>query len=354
MKPLSGILTFLLLCSSLANDGLMGQNPELAGRNPADELPDHIRRVTWFGERADWAHDGKKFLFLEKTYGDVYEYELGTGRIRCLTGHYYHGGYTRALYLANGDILLSGCTSFDAEKPMLNRYKKAELWVLDGGGKKPPVRLGAACYEGPAVSRKHLRIAWVVSPSQTYDQEEGQFRMYMADIGYVRGVPELRNKRLILDNKELPFYCRPETQNFRPPDEKEIIFSAYDYQESDVMGLNPETGEIVNYSDTEGVYQEPEGIFPDGEHTLIETDEQNGRGWKYVDIWKLRLDGSRERERLTFFSDYPGYKGSNPVVSDDGRFIAFQIGSPKDAAGVGHGIFLFDIEKAEKNKLKSR
>src|SRR5205809_71525 len=43
------------------------------GENPADHLPAHIRRVTWFGERADWSHDGKRILFLEKTFGDVYE-----------------------------------------------------------------------------------------------------------------------------------------------------------------------------------------------------------------------------------------------------------------------------------------
>ena len=35
-----------------------------AGKNPADELPPHITRLTWFGERADWSHDGKKILFL--------------------------------------------------------------------------------------------------------------------------------------------------------------------------------------------------------------------------------------------------------------------------------------------------
>ena len=336
---------FLILVICLHTSG---QDTSKSGRSPADELPYHISRATWFGERADWSLDGKKFHFLEKTYGDVYEYELATGIIKCLTSHYYHGGYTRALYMANGDILLSGCTSFDAEKPMLNRYKKAELWVLKNQVKEAPTRLGMSCYEGPAVSRKHLRIAWVVSPTQTHDQEEGQFRMYVADILYSNGVPELVNQKLILDNKKLSFYCRPETQNFRPPEEKEIIFSAYDYHSSDVMGINIESGEIINYSNTDGVYQEPEGIFPDGDYTLIETDEQNGRGWKYVDIWKLKLDGSKKRERLTFFSDYPGYKGSNPVVSDDGRYIAFQIGSPKDAAGVGYGIFIYDLQAIKK------
>jgi hypothetical protein len=51
-------------------------------------------------------------------------------------------------------------------------------------------------------------------------------------------------------------------------------------------------------------------------------------------------------ERLTHFSDYPGYKASNPVVSDDGRFIAFQLAKSTDAAGVGHGILMYDVAKA--------
>ena len=62
------------------------------------------------------------------------------------------------------------------------------------------------------------------------------------------------------------------------------------------MGVDVETGEIVNYSNADKIYQEPEGIFPDGIFTFIETDEQNPLGWKYVEIWKLKLDGSRERE----------------------------------------------------------
>src|SRR5438093_6297261 len=66
------------------------------GESPADHLPSHIRRVTWFGERADWSHDGKRILFVEKTFGDVYEVELESGVIRPLTHHYAHYGYTRA------------------------------------------------------------------------------------------------------------------------------------------------------------------------------------------------------------------------------------------------------------------
>src|SRR4051794_20891405 len=86
------------------------------GDNPADHLPPHITQVTWFGERADFSHDGKKVVFLAKTFGDAMELDLVTKHIRNLTAHYPHHGYTRALYLADGNILLSGPESFDPKR----------------------------------------------------------------------------------------------------------------------------------------------------------------------------------------------------------------------------------------------
>ena len=45
-----------------------------ADGDPREQLPPHITRHTWFGERADWRQDGKRFVFLNRAYGDVYEY----------------------------------------------------------------------------------------------------------------------------------------------------------------------------------------------------------------------------------------------------------------------------------------
>src|SRR5689334_10903775 len=88
-----------------------------AGESPTDHLPPHIRQITAFGERADWSHDGKRVLFLSKTFGDALELNLESGLIRNLTAHYPHYGYTRALYLVNGDILLSGPEAYDVKNP---------------------------------------------------------------------------------------------------------------------------------------------------------------------------------------------------------------------------------------------
>jgi Tol biopolymer transport system component len=64
-----------------------------------------------------------------------------------------------------------------------------------------------------------------------------------------------------------------------------------------------------------------------------------------IDIWKLKLDGSgKDFTRLTRFNDFEGGKASNPVVSNDGRFMAFQYARTTDEAGVGYGILIYRFE----------
>jgi len=318
--------------------------------DPAENLPSHITRLTHFGQRADWSHDGSKILFLSKTFCDVYEVEIKTGIIRPVTHHFYHEGFVRALYLPNGDILLSGARTFNAEDPLPSRHSEAELWVLDKSLKSPPVRLNEKCSEGPAVSRKIMRIAWRVDYGDYPDKlEEGTVQFWMGDIEYREGIPQLVNRKLILDNMDLSFATEPEPQNFRPPGEKELIFSSYGYQGCDVMGVDLKSGEVINYSNARDQYAEPEGIFPDGQYTLVECDHHRPEGvptgMRNIDIFKLAPDGSGELERLTFFNDYPGGKASNPVISDNGRYMAFQMARTEDMAGVGYGIFIYDFNK---------
>src|SRR2546429_906908 len=261
------------------------------GESPAEHLPPHIKRVTWFGERADWSHDGKRILFVEKTFGDVYEVELATGILRAMTHHYPHYGYTRALYLANGDVLLSGPDKFDPKKPGDARAQ-CWLYVLDKSLTKAALPLGSKCSEGPAVSRKRMHIAWThVSAEYPEEVEKGSSRMQEADIISDNGAPRLARQRVILESKGLPFKCTMETQNFVPPEEKRLTFSAYGYQGTDVCVVDLATGKITNLTDSPGEYDEPEGIFPDGRFTLVECDKQNKKGPGCVDLWKLRLDG---------------------------------------------------------------
>src|SRR3954447_10926041 len=119
---MSKLNSILCCCSAILVSSAIAQEPTTnPTKTPADSLPPYITRLTYFGERADFSIDGKKILFLEKTYGDVYEVEIATRIIRPVTHHYPHNGYTRALYLANGDILLSGCKTFDPANPRYSR-----------------------------------------------------------------------------------------------------------------------------------------------------------------------------------------------------------------------------------------
>jgi hypothetical protein len=317
--------------------------------SPAEHLPPHITQLTAFGERPDWSHDGQRILFLTKTFGDAMEIDLATKSIRNLTAHYPHHGYTRALYLSNGDILLAGPEEFDPKAPGRAR-RNCYLYVLDRTLKTPATPLGVFCNEGPAVSRVRLRIAWTEwSEPGPADGNTAPSRMFEGEIMFTNEVPMLVNRQLVLDGTNFSTRATMETQNFRPPHERELIFSLYTKagRYCDVLGIDLELKKITRYTDTPEIYDEVEGIFPNGEYTLVECDRHNGRGSGHIDIWKLKLDGSGELERLTHFSDYAGFKASNPVVSDDGRFIAFQLGKSRDAPGVGHGLFIYDLEKAK-------
>ena len=117
------------------------------------------------------------------------------------------------------------------------------------------------------------------------------------------------------------------------------------------MGIDLKTGQVTNYSKAQGLYNEVEGIFPDGQYTCVEADRQcewlgGERGPGNIDIWKLKLDGTgKDFVRLTNFNDYEGGKASNPVVSTDGKFMAFQFARTTDPAGVGYGLLLYRFKK---------
>ncbi|MGI8635547.1 MAG: hypothetical protein ACR2KZ_09115, partial [Segetibacter sp.] len=84
-----------------------------------------------------------------------------------------------------------------------------------------------------------------------------------------------------------------------------------------------------------------------GKYTTVEMDRQcewlgGQRGSANIDIWKMKLDGTgKDLVRLTHFNDYEGGKAANPVVSTDGKFMAFQAAKSTDPPGMGHGIILY-------------
>ncbi len=318
------------------------------------KFPSYIKRMNYFGERPDWSPDGKKFLFVARSFGDVYEMDVATKEVRPLTHHYYHGGYLRALYLSNGDIALIGPKTFPSENWQEARFKLSELWILDKTLKSPPVRLGEYVWEGPAVSRTQLKIAWAEHHG-SYPNEKRYWQIWVGDIDYSSGNPKLKNQRVVLDNsKDEVKDAVLEPQNFRPGNEDELTVQSSGHgvgnNSTEVFGLNMKTGKLVNYSKSPGSYNEPEGIFPDGQYTLVEssrhrTTESTARN---IDLYKLKLDNSSSWERITYFNEGGKFKATNPVVSNDGKFMAFMVARCDEMAGIGHGIYILNLEEFEK------
>jgi|GEM_PF-191828 len=348
---------FLLLASSFPLFAQIEPAPQSGFRDshPEDHLPPYIRRVNGFGERPDWSHDGKKILFVEKPMGEVYELDLATGLLHPKTRHFNHYGFTRALYLPNGDILLAGPVEpFDPTDPEERNRARDMSWlfVLDKSGTGKPFPLNAVCAEGPAVSRSKLRIAWTERDRQIPDLGKNHARNLMADIVYEDGVPRLANRRVVFDSHQLPFPLGDaslETQNWIPPEDTKLIFCVYQIEDgnnTDTYVVDTETGEFQNLTQSPGYYDEPEGVFPDGQHTCVEHGPSKHTAWPLLDLFKLKLDGSGEMQRLTYFSDFKGFKATQGVVSDDGRYLCFQIGKSGDEAGVGYGFFIMDLKAA--------
>ena len=125
-----------------------------------------------------------------------------------------------------------------------------------------------------------------------------------------------------------------------------------DTNNTDTFLLDLKTGGLTNLTRSPNRYEECEGIFPDGRWTLVESAEVDAR-WPLVDLYRLALDGSGRKERLTHFADHQGWKAAEGVVSDDGRFMLFQNGKSGQEAGVGFSIFLYDIAKARAAKVFS-
>ena len=319
------------------------------GESPIENLPSYIKQVTSFGQRADWSHDGQRLLFIEKPFGDVFEVEVATGVIKPMTHHFFHEGFLRALYLSNGDILLSGAREFDSKNPWRGRDSQhAELWVLKKDLSGPPRPLLVNCKEGPAVSRTALKIAWTIGPLVT-----------IGDIEYKDGQPHLINRKVIFESKDLPHPVgnwNMETQNFKPGKESELIFYAHGEYEgygAEVMGYNMEYDAFINYTNSVASYDEAEGTFPDGQSILVESNRhrltyKNLKSFQIMDLYRLRLDGSGQIDRMTYFNENPNYKASNGVVSDDGKYVAFQYARSEEAAGIGRGLLILDVAEWEK------
>ena len=331
----------MLLCSFAAAAVAAASLGQKTG-SPEENLPPTIVRLTHFGERASWSPDGNRIAFMEKSFGDAYEVDVATKTIRLLT-HYAHPGYLRVQYLPNGDYFLIGARTFTDIRT--TRSRDQEMWILRAKAQPGdrPLALDHKISEGVAISRASTKIAWSNTRGQYPDVlKERESVIYTADIVYDGDQVKLANKKEVI--RAMAPECTLEAQDFRRND-TELIYTCYREQFGDVFGIDLSSGKVTTYRRLADEYNEVEGIFPDGDYTLVESSrEQAQHNSNYIDIWKLKLEpNSADFTRVTRWGEYPGYKASNPVVSPDGRRIAFQSARSKDPAGVGYGIFVLTL-----------
>jgi hypothetical protein len=308
-----------------------------------DRLPANIEVLTQFGERADISPDNRSVAFMAKSFGDAMTIDLATRAIRCLTCSVPAAAFLRVMHLVSGDYILIGPDHF--EDIRVSRTRDNELWFLGKARGSKPVKFNEHMSEGMAISKKSMKVAYSQVHAQVPEVPAGASRLVVADIAVENGAPRLLNKTVVYESQDAG--CTIEAQDFYDNDTK-MTFTCYEPKGlASVMGVDLKTKQVTNFSKAPGTYNEVEGIFPDGRYACVEADRQvdtlgGARGSGNIDIWKLKLDGTgQDFVRLTRFNDFEGGKASNPVVSTDGRFMAFQTAKTTDAAGVGYGILLY-------------
>jgi hypothetical protein len=211
--------------------------------------------------------------------------------------------------------------------------------------------LGEPCWEGIAAARHGLRIAWVRS-SIDYTAWDfvlqalfGASEIWVGEIRYEDGTPKLVERRRVLARNAISRLCVLEVQDFRPPAEDEVLFTAFNHRGGEVMGVDLRTGEVRAYSQSPW-FDEADGVFPDGRSTLVVRELDRVFIPRHVDLWRLTLDGEARWQRLTWFTHYRGHGASNSAVSPDGRRIVFQLRDADAPPGNGVALLLLDLEVA--------
>ncbi|MBY0401694.1 hypothetical protein K2X89_15485, partial [Myxococcota bacterium] len=336
-------LLVALLAGVLACDA-----PEAGFRDgsPREALPDYVTPLEELGAavRPSWSADGKRFVYLDALVGDVFERDLVSGISRPLTGHFAHQGFTRAYALSNGDYLLCGPSKADPADPERGRWH-ADFWLLDAALDRPARPLGERCFEGAAVARHSMRIAWVRTdlPEKMWTARS---ELWTGLVDASGETPRIVEARKLADRSDLLYFGMFEPQDFRPPLERELLFTAYAYHGGEAMGIDLETGEITNYSRSPW-YEEIEGVTPDGRFALVEREfTLRLRPSGAIDLWLLRLDGSGEMTRMTHFSEFAGYGANNPVVHPDCRTMLHALRETGGEEGNSAGLFVYDLARS--------
>ncbi len=309
--------------------------------NPIQDMPPGQRLISAFGERPAFSPKGDRLAFIGKSYGDAFEYDMATGRVRNLTDHAPSEGYLRVSYMADGSYTLLGPRILGKTREE-TRMSRVELFWMDAEASRAPVPLGITVFEGVAVSPRSNMIAWskfTLGP----DGKKPSTTIYTGRVVVNGASAKLEDVREIVTTTE----CFVEAQDFLPGD-RGLTMPCYAYGtgpsgvSTKVLSVDFATKKITEYPTPSTLYNEVEGILPDGKRTMVECAQDRSKG---MDLCVLDLDPAKPRyTRMTNIVQYGGWKYGNPVLHPDGRVMAAQVGSANVIdAGVGQGIVLMDL-----------
>lgn len=341
-------------CFSMAAAAfLWAASPALADSAPREYPVEGATMLSAFGERPVFSPDGRHIAFVGRSYGDAYEIEIATGKVRNLTRDLPHQGLLRVHYLPNGDYLLTGPRRYTGP----NSRVDVEMWVLRKdlqGGLQP---LGEKLFEGIAISRRTNFIGWTAfDPPLALKQEQfwmnalegASMKRYTGRIVQQNGRFRIADKREIMT--KLPAGCGfSEPQDFRANDSELLFYCGGKTPEgghlTSVMGYRLGDSQYTTYRSRPDEYNETEGVAPDGSWTTVECGTPSGAGSPTLDICRVELKPHGARTRL-IAATAPGStrKVSNSVVSPDGKWVAFQMADlGVGELGEGQGIYIVRI-----------
>jgi hypothetical protein len=346
-------MTLKTFCASIAAAAALLIATAASADTPEGGVPmERATMLSAFGERAAFSPDGKRVAFVGKSYGDAYEIDLASGHVRNLTGQFPHQGVLRVQYLQNGDYLIVGPRRYIGPTSRAN----VDLFILDKHLRTGLQPLDQGVFEGVAMGPRNI-IAWQQIPAGAKLREgeswiEGVMRLgpeyYVGRIDYQNGKPRLLDKRRIMT--PAPAGCGlMELQDFRK-DGNEVVFYAFCGQQGGnpdmhIYGYDLHTGQYTNFLTTKN-YAEVEGIAPGGAWSTVECGTRKGPEFMPpLDICRLELVPNGKLSRV-IIGTAPGSskKVSNPVVSPDGKSIAFQSAdSAIGDVGEGGGIYLMPL-----------
>ncbi|MDB5247463.1 MAG: WD40-like beta Propeller containing protein [Segetibacter sp.] len=339
------ILSLLIVFAAGVQEGFAQQKRKFG--DPLDNLPKNIEQLTYFGERADISPDNKSIAFMTKNFGDAMVIDLQSRIIKCLTCNIPAAAFLRVMHLPNGDFILMGPDHFEDVK--ISRLRDSELWYLKNEQGAKPIKMGQKVSEGFALSKKNMKIVYTEIKQNVTGSVLRE--LILADVDISGSVPKLINKKAVYESSEQG--CIIEAQDFYNDDKGLIFFCYVTNGITATMGLDLRSGKVSNLTNDPKLHTEPEGVFPDGKFIAVESDRHvewmgGVPGSANIDIWKFKLDGTGAKEmvRLTNFNDYEGSKAANPVVSANGKFMAFQSAKSNDPPpGIGYGILIYWFDK---------